>query len=69
MENTSSFVEKILGVKSLEAAIQLQSEFAKSQFEGFFSQTAKIGKVYMDTAKETFKPFERVAAEGKAAVE
>ncbi len=62
LESTSSFVEKLVGVKSLETAIQLQSDFAKSQFEGFVAQANKVGEIYRDIAKEAFKPIESAIA-------
>ena len=39
VENTSSFMEKLFGAKSIDTAVQLQTEFAKSQFEGMLAQT------------------------------
>ena len=68
METTSAFYEKLFGVKSLDTAIQLQSEFAKTQFEGFLAQTNKIGEIYKDIAKEAFKPVETAIAKGQDAV-
>ncbi len=69
LESTSAFVEKLVGVKSIETAIQLQSEFAKSQFEGFVAQATKIGDIYKGIAKDAFKPIETAMAKGQAAVE
>ena len=69
LESTSSFIEKIVGVKSFDTAIQLQSEFAKSQFEGFVAQANKMGELYRSLTKEAFKPMETAMAQGKAAVQ
>ena len=68
LETTSTFMEKLLGVKSIDTAIQLQSEFAKTQFEGFIAQTNKIGEIYKDIAKEAFKPMENAMAKGQEVV-
>ena len=68
LESTSAFVEKMFGVKSIDTAIQLQSEFAKGQFEGFLAQTNKIGEIYKDIAKEAFKPVENAMAKGQSAI-
>ena len=68
LETTSAYVEKLFGVKSLDTAIQLQSEFAKSQFESFLAQSNKIGEIYKDIAKEAFKPVETAIAKGQEAV-
>jgi hypothetical protein len=51
-------MEKLFGVKSLDKAIEVQSEFAKSAFEDFSAQMAKFGQLYTDLAKDAFKPFE-----------
>src|SRR5271154_6086087 len=58
LENSSAFIEKILGAKSLDNAIQIQSEYAKSAYEGFVAQATKIGELYTSLAKEAFKPVE-----------
>jgi hypothetical protein len=56
-EDTSSFVEKLSGVKSLDKAIEIQTEFAKSAFETFVAESQKIGGLYGDLAKQSYKPF------------
>ena len=58
-------MEKLFGAKSVDTAIQLQSEFAKAQFEGFVAQATKISDIYKDIAKEAFKPIEAAIEKGK----
>jgi hypothetical protein len=58
LENGSAFFEKLLGVKSLEAAIQLQSEYLKTAYADFVAQATKIGELYSELIKEAFKPIE-----------
>ena len=41
-EDTKSFVEKLSGVKSLDKAIEVQTEFAKSAYETFVADSQKI---------------------------
>ena len=69
LENTSSFMEKIVGVKSVETAIQLQSEFAKSQFDGFVAQATKVCEIYKDIVKEAFRPLESAVNKGTQAIQ
>ena len=57
-EDGSAALEKLLGAKSLEKAIEVQSDYVKSAYEGFVAQTTKMGELYTDLAKETYKPFE-----------
>ena len=55
-------MEKLLGAKSLDKAIEIQTDYAKSAYEGFVAQATKIGELYADLAKETYKPFEGYVA-------
>ena len=57
-EDTKSFVEKLSGVKSLDKALEAQTEFARSSYETFVAETQKIAGLYSDLAKQTFKPYE-----------
>lgn len=57
-EDAKSFVEKLSGVKSLEKAIELQTEYAKTSYETFVAESQKIGELYTDLAKQAFKPYE-----------
>jgi hypothetical protein len=57
-EDGTKVMEKLLGAKSLEKAIEIQADYAKTAYEGFVAQATKIGELYADLAKETYKPFE-----------
>jgi hypothetical protein len=61
-EETKSFVEKLSGVKSMDKAIEAQTEFARSSYETFVAETQKIAGLYTDLAKQTFKPYEGLVA-------
>jgi phasin family protein len=61
-EDTKSFVEKLSGVKSLEKAMEMQTEYAKSAYETFVAESQKIAGLYTDLAKQTFKPLEGMVA-------
>ncbi len=56
-EDTKSFVEKLSGVKSFDRAIEVQTEFAKTAYETFVTQSQKIGALYGDLAKQSYKQF------------
>ena len=56
-QNAATF-EKLAGVRSLDQAIQIQSDYLKSAYEGFVAQSAKVGQLYVDLATELYKPFE-----------
>ena len=61
-EEGSAFVEKLVGVKKVDEAITLQTEFAKTAYEGFMAQATKMGEMYQAVAKEAFKPVEGAIA-------
>jgi hypothetical protein len=60
-EKNRVLAEKMIGVKKIDEAFQLQSEFAKSAYEDFVAEATKIGELYADMAKEAFKPVEMAA--------
>jgi len=62
LENSSAFLEKLLGAKSFDSAIQIQSEYAKASYAGFIAQATKFGELYSNLAKEAFKPIETAIA-------
>ena len=61
-EDTKSFVEKLSGVKSLDKAMEVQTEYAKSAYETFVAESQKIAGLYTELAKQTFKPIEGIVA-------
>ena len=56
-EDTKAFVEKLSGVRSLDKAIEVQTEFAKTAYETFVTESQKIGALYGDLAKQSYRPF------------
>jgi len=64
-EESTAMIEKLFGVKSLEKAIEVQSEYAKTAYEGFVAETTKLGELYSALAKESYKPFESMMAKAK----
>lgn len=64
-EDGTAALEKLFGVKSVEKAIELQTEYAKTAYEGFVAKATKISELCADLAKETYKPFETLMAKAK----
>jgi hypothetical protein len=56
-EDTKSFVEKLSGAKSFDKVIEIQTEFAKTAYETFVTESQKITALYGDLAKQSYKPF------------
>jgi hypothetical protein len=66
-ENSTKAMEKLFGVKSLDKAIEVQSEYAKAVYEDCTAQVAKLGEIYTDLAKEAFKSYEGLVAKTSSA--
>jgi hypothetical protein len=54
--------EKLLGAKSFETVIQIQTEYAKTAYADFVAQATKMGELHSNLAKAAFKPAEQVIA-------
>jgi hypothetical protein len=61
-EEGSAALEKLLGAKSLDKAMEIQTSYAKIAYESFVAQATKLSELYAELAKETYKPFESFAA-------
>jgi hypothetical protein len=66
-EQGTAATEKLFGAKSLDKAFEVQSEYAKTAYENFVAEASKLGELYADLAKETYKPFEAYMAKAGAA--
>ena len=66
-EQAQGLMEKMLGVKTLDKALEIQTEFAKSAYEGMVAQSTKVGELYTSLFKEAFKPVEMAYAKVQAA--
>jgi len=62
IEDSAAVWERLLGAKSLEKAIEIQSAYLKSSYEDFVAEATKLGELYTDFAKEAYKPFEGALA-------
>jgi hypothetical protein len=66
-EQTKAFVEKLSGVRSLDKAIEIQTEFAKQAYDTFVTESQKIRELYSGLARQSFQPFEDLVAKATAA--
>jgi hypothetical protein len=56
LEDHTAATEKLMSAKSLEKAIEVQTEYVKTAHEGFVAHATKIGELYADL----YKPIEGV---------
>ena len=53
---STAMFEKLLGARSVETAIQIQTEFAKQAYEGFVAQATRVSELYTRVASDALKP-------------
>ncbi|MBX9457322.1 MAG: phasin family protein [Rhizobium sp.] len=61
-EANVAHMEALMSVRSIEAAVELNTSFAKSMMEGYLAELNKLGEMYSDIAKQSYVPAQAVAA-------
>jgi hypothetical protein len=56
-------MENLLSARSLDKAIEVQTEYARAAYEGYVSQATKLGQLYTDLGKEAFKSYQEFASQ------
>lgn len=68
LEEGMAATKAVMSAKSLDEALQLQSEFGKSAFQGYVDEMTKLGEIAMTVAKDTAMPLQaRASAFAEAA--
>jgi phasin family protein len=61
-ESSAAAWEKLVGAKSPEKVMEVQTEYLKTAYQDFVAETTKLSEMYADLAKQTYKPFEGAIA-------
>ena len=61
-EESRLFVEKLMGARSFDKAIEVQTEFARQAHANFVAELQKIFELYSELARQIFRPWEGFAA-------
>lgn len=61
-EHNSATVEKLLGVKTFDKAIEIQQAYVKEAYEGYVAYATKLGEMVSSLAKDAAKPYEAIIA-------
>ncbi len=62
LQESRSFAEKLMGARSLDKAIEVQTEFARQALANFVAESQKICELYGKLAAQVFRPWEGLAA-------
>ena len=65
--NATATFEKLVGAKSLEHAVEIQSQYAKKAYDNWVAEASKIGEMYASVARDAYKPVEKVVAKAPKA--
>ena len=57
-EDGTAAAEKLFSAKSIDKAVEVQSDYLKTSYEQFVAQATKVGELYAGLAQEIYKPFE-----------
>ena len=60
-DGTRAF-EQLLGAKSFEQVIEIQSQYAKKAYDTYVAEMSKLGEMYAGLAKDAYKPVEAALA-------
>jgi Phasin protein len=62
LDQTRSFFEKLSGVRSLDKAFALQTEFARQAYDGFVAESQKIRELHGQLARQRLQRWEGLVA-------
>ncbi len=51
--------EQLLGVKSVDRALEIQSQYAKKAYDSYIAEMSKLGEMYVSLARNAYKPVEQ----------
>lgn len=60
-DGTRAF-EQLIGVKSVEQAWEIQSQYAKKAFDAYVAHASKLSEMYVDLARNAYRPMEQATA-------
>jgi len=58
-EDATRAFEQLVGAKSFEHAIEIQSEYAKKAYDTWVAEASKLGEMYAAVARDAYKPVEK----------
>jgi hypothetical protein len=61
-EDSTRTFEQLVGAKSFEQALEIQSQYAQKAFDAYVVQASKIGEMYVDLARTAYQTVEQVVA-------
>ena len=57
-EDSTRAFEQLIGAKSVEQAVEIQSTYAKKAYDNYVAEVSKLGEMYAGLARDAYKPVE-----------
>jgi phasin family protein len=61
-EDATRAFQQLVSAKSAEQAFEIQSQYAKKAYDAYLAEMSKLGEMWVDLARDAYKPVERVVA-------
>jgi hypothetical protein len=61
-EDATRAFEQLLGAKSVEHVIEIQSQYAKKAYDAWVAEASKLGELYVAAARDAYKPVQQAVA-------
>ena len=61
-EDATRAFEELVGAKSFENVIEIQSQYAKRAYDTWVAEASKLGEMYAAVARDAYKPVEKAVA-------
>ncbi|WP_182084558.1 phasin family protein [Aureimonas sp. ME7] len=57
-EQSTQLFEQMSQVRTLDKALEVQGDYARSAYEAWIAQASKVGEIYSEIAREAYRPLE-----------
>jgi hypothetical protein len=64
-ETGAAAMQQLFAVRSPEKAMEVHADYLRRSYESFVAQSARMGELLTEAAKDAYKPFEQMVAKTK----
>ena len=61
-EDASRAFEQLVGSKSIEQAIEIQTRYTKKAYDTWVAEASKVSEIYVGMTRDAYKPVEQAVA-------
>jgi len=64
-EDGTAAMEKLMGVRSIEQVMEIQSDFVRQSYDGAVAQATKVSEICAEISRDALKPVQKAAKKSK----